>query len=308
MKILSVCQDAAVVLNRPKPSGLFSTTDPFAAELLLAAQETAESLVKEEHDWRDLTLMATCQGDASTVIFPLATVAPGYERLIKGAKLHSLRFKNATFRAAKDLDEFLFFEDNLLVGSPGNWVLLNKSVQIFPPMPVSDTARFFYITNQYAASAAGTPQTAFLADTDTFVLDERLLRLGIVWRWSANKRLEYAEDLKDYEIAKAAAMGKDKGSQVITVGSQRVSRSNNVGIAYPGMLGPKPSRNSQPLIPASRNYPRISCSFSIPDALMISPKPTAWRNGSHRQLRSLSTVHGNAPLFVDILFTNCGVS
>lgn len=235
MTILSCAQDAAVILNRPQPTSLFSTTDSFAAELLVAAKQVAESLVKEEHDWRNLTTLATCQGDASTVIFPLASVAPGYERLIKGAKLHSLRFKNATFRAARDLDEWLFINDNLLVGSPGNWVLLNKSVQIFPPMPVSDTARFYYISNLYAAKADGTAQATFLADTDTFALDERLMRLGMVWRWRANKRLEYAEDLKDYEVAKSAAMGAEKGNQVIVVGRQRVR--NGGRIAYPALLG-----------------------------------------------------------------------
>lgn len=233
MTILQAAQDAAVILNRPQPTSLFSTTDPFAAELLVAAKQVAESLVKEEHDWQALTQLATCQGDATTIIFPLPT---GYERLIKGGKLHSLRFRNATFRAARNLDEWLFIKDNLLVGSPGNWVILNNSVQIFPPMPVSDTARFYYISNYYALKADGTPQATFKADTDAFALDERLMRLGMVWRWRANKRLEYAEDMRDFEIAKQAAMGTDKGNQIITIGRQRVR--GGAGIAYPAMLGP----------------------------------------------------------------------
>lgn len=236
MTILSCCQDAAVKLNRTKPTSIFTSSDPFAAELLLAAKETAEALVKEEHDWRALTLMATCQGDASTTVFPLVSpLVTGFERMIKGADVHSLRFKNATFRWAKDLDEWLFIKDNLLVGSPGNVVLLNNTIQIFPPMPVSDTGRFFYISNYYALSAGGTPQATFQADNDTFALDERLLRLGIIWRWRADKRLEYAEDLKNYEIAKMTAMGKDKGNQPVVVGRQRVSRGASV--AYPAMLG-----------------------------------------------------------------------
>ncbi|XUM19750.1 hypothetical protein ACRAVF_18975 [Bradyrhizobium oligotrophicum S58] len=235
MTILSVCQDAAVELNRAQPTSVFTNTDPFAAELRLAAKKTAESLIAEEHDWRDLTFLATCQGDASTTVFPLSTVAPGWERMIKDVKLHSLRFRTATFRPARDLDEWLFIKDNLLVGSPGNWVLLNGAVQIFPPMPTSDTARFYYISNQYAYSAGGVAQSSFLADTDTFALPEKLLQLGIIWRWRANKRLEYAEDLKNYEIAKASAMGKDKGSQAIVVGRQRASRANDV--AYPVRLG-----------------------------------------------------------------------
>lgn len=231
MTILSVCKDAAVKLNQPKPSSVFSTADQFANELVLYANETAASLLKEEHDWRDLTKLATCAGDAATIAFTLATVAPGYERLIKNGKLHSLRFRNATFRAARDLDEWLFLNDSLLVGSPGNWVILGGQMQIFPPMPVSDSARFYYITNQIVSG----PKTQFTADTDTFLLDERLLYLGIVWRWRAAKRMEYSEDLQNYEIAKQSAMGKDKGSQAIVVGRQRISRGAEV--AYPSLLG-----------------------------------------------------------------------
>lgn len=236
MTILDVCKDAAVKLNRAKPTSVFVTTDPFAAELLLAAKETAESLVKEDHDWRALTQLATCVGDAITTAFPFATVAPDWDRMIKSAKLHSLRFRNATFRWARDLDEWLFINDNLLVGSPGNAVILGDSMQIFPPMPVDDTARFYYISNRYARKADGTPQSSFTADTDTFALPENLLRLGIIWRWRADKRLEYSEDLKNYEIAKATAMGKDTGSQAIVVGRQRIGHGN-IEFAYPGILG-----------------------------------------------------------------------
>lgn len=235
MTILSACQDAAVKLNQPKPTSVFSTTDTFAAELLLQAKETAASLLKEEHDWRDLTKLATLTGDATTVAFPLSTNVTDYERMVKGGKLHSLRFRNATFRAARDLDEWLYLNDSLLVGSPGNWIILGGSVQIFPPMPVSDTARFYYISNKVALSAAGVPKVAFTADDDTFALDERLLYLGIVWRWRADKRMEYSEDMKNYDIATASAMGKDKGNQIITVGRQRISRG--VETAYPGLLG-----------------------------------------------------------------------
>lgn len=238
MTILSCCQDAATKLNQPRPTSVFSPIGAaanFAAELLLAAKETAESLVAEDHDWRALTQLATCQGDASTVVFPLAMVAPGYQRVIKDGKVHSLRFKNATFRWAKDLDEWLFIKDNLLVGSPGNVVILNNSMQIFPAMPVSDTGRFYYISNLYAINSSGVSQASFKADGDTFALDEKLLRLGIVWRWRSNKRMEYAEDLKNYEIAKEAAIGTDKGNQPIVVGRERVR--NTVQIAYPAMLG-----------------------------------------------------------------------
>src|SRR6185312_7607658 len=210
MSILQVCQDAAVELNQPKMTSVFSSTDPFVAELLLQAKETAQALLKEEHDWRDLTKLATLQGDATTIQFPLFGVggnAPDFVRMVKNGKLHSLRFRNATFRKARDLDEWLYLNDSLLVGSPGNWILLGGAMQIFPPMPINDTARFYYVSNLIVNGA--TSSADFKADSDTFVLDERMLRLGIIWRWRAAKRMEYAEDLQNYEIAKQAAMGND---------------------------------------------------------------------------------------------------
>lgn len=233
MTILSACQKAAVKLNQTQPVSVFSAPDTFASELVLQANETASSLLKEEHDWRALTKLATLAGDASTVAFPLPT---DYERMIKDDKLHSLRFRNATFRAVRDLDEWLFLNDSLLVGSPGNWIILGGTLQIFPPMPVSDSARFYYISNFVVGhgQAAGN-RTEFTADNDTFVLDERLLYLGIVWRWLSSKRMEYSEDLANYETAKAFSIGKDKGSQIIVVGRQR--RSTGAELAYPALLG-----------------------------------------------------------------------
>jgi hypothetical protein len=235
VSILSCCQDAAVELNQVKPTSVFSSTDQFAAELLLQAKETADSLLNEEHDWRSLTKLCTLQGNASTIQFPLATGAPDFVRMVKNGKLHSLRFRNATFRKARDLDEWLYLNDSLLVGSPGNWIMLGGAMQIFPPMPANDTARFYYISNLIVTGAGATPQTGFVADADTFVLPERLLRLGIIWRWRAAKRMEYSEDLQNYEIAKQAAMGADKGSQIIAVGRQRVNANSD--FAYPALLG-----------------------------------------------------------------------
>jgi hypothetical protein len=42
----------------------------------------------------------------------------------------------------------------------------------------------------------------------------------------------------------------------------------------------KPSRNSQRIIPASTNYPTISCSLSRPNAPVILQRLTNWRYGS----------------------------
>ena len=79
------------------------------------------------------------------------------------------------------------------------------------------------------------PQTGFLTDTDTYVLSCRVLRLGMIWQWRANKGLAYAEDMGNYEDALSIAIGNDKGSNIIRVGGLR--GGSRLGIAYPGTLG-----------------------------------------------------------------------
>jgi hypothetical protein len=68
------------------------------------------------------------------------------------------------------------------------------------------------------------------------VPEERLLTLSLIWRWRASKRLEYAEDMQNFNIAFGEETAKDKGSRMLIAGRQRVPY--NVKAAYPGPLGP----------------------------------------------------------------------
>lgn len=227
MSVLDAAKSAAIRLSQTPPASLFTTTDTFALEMANLATDVAIDIAKG-HDWQALTKLATLTGDAATIAFPLPS---DYGRMLIKGKLHSLRFQTAVFRPARDLDEWLYLNDFLTTGTPGNWVILGGKMQIFPAMPANETARFYYISNLINGTDA-----AFKADTDTFVLSERLLTLGLIWRWRAMKRLEYSEDLQNYEIALSEEVNRDKGSHVITVGRQRYP--SDVGIAWPGQISP----------------------------------------------------------------------
>ena len=59
---------------------------------------------------------------------------------------------------------------------------------------------------------------ASMADDDTFRLDERLLKLGMIYDWKMKKGSPYAEDMGTYSDAIANAMGRDKPSPIIIGG------------------------------------------------------------------------------------------
>ena len=95
----------------------------------------------------------------------------------------------------------------------------------------ADTVKFFYISNYIA-----TGKTAFTSDGDVFLLDERLLTLGVIWQWKANKGLPYAEDMVNYNDAFNVAVGNDKGSNILVVGQSRLRMGADY--AFPMVITP----------------------------------------------------------------------
>lgn len=209
-----------------KPVSLFST-DPFSLELADLATETAVDIAKA-YDWETLKVLATMTGDgaAATFNFP-----DDYDRMLLKGKIHSKNWQTANFSMINDEDDWIYLKQTGLSGTPGSCIILGGKLEFFPVLPVGETARFYYISNKIV----GGTKTAFTADADTFQLSERLLTLGLIWRWRAQKRMEYAEDMANYEKALAEEIARDRGPRVLTVGRRRTKAES---IAYPGVLGP----------------------------------------------------------------------
>ena len=64
-----------------------------------------------------------------------------------------------------------------------------------------------------------------------FRLDERLLKLGMIWQWKAHKGSPYAEDMGTYADALGDAMGHDKPGADHR--RRQASSSVNARVSYP---------------------------------------------------------------------------
>jgi hypothetical protein len=226
MTVLSAAQAAALRLLGRKPPSIFSSSNTFEMELADLATEAAIAIAKE-HEWQKLKKLATLTGDGSTTVFDLPT---DYDRMVKDGNVHSSLYQTAYFSRVDSLDDWILIGDTLAEPSPGGWIIIGGQMNIKPAMASGETARFYYISKYIASGKA-----AFSADADEFLLPERLLTLGLIWRWRAQKRMEYAEDLQNYEIALSQEIARDRGARIINVGSQRYS--GNVSLPYPGQLG-----------------------------------------------------------------------
>lgn len=74
-----------------------------------------------------------------------------------------------------------------------------------------------YVSNAWCESSGGTPQTQWEADTDTGILDENLIMLGVTWRMLRRLGLSYSEELDEYEKEVRKAMAVDGGAAILSI-------------------------------------------------------------------------------------------
>ncbi|MFG1340371.1 phage adaptor protein [Xanthobacter autotrophicus] len=227
MSALSACSEASLVLTGRPLATLFSATGHFEREMQYLVNEAARAIAKAA-DWQGLTKLCTFNGDGVAQSFPLPD---DYDRMTLAGQVYSTR-STWPMRRVEDLNQWLDFTITGVVGDPGCWIILGGAMQFLPVLASGDSAKFYYVTNRIASGGKAT----FSADSDTFLLSERLLTLALVWRWRALKRLEYSEDLRNFEIAFSEEAGRDRGAKMLAVGRARIPAG--IGVAYPGVITP----------------------------------------------------------------------
>ena len=110
--------------------------------------------------------------------------------------------------------------------------MLNGLVAIQPVMSIGTHVDFAYMHKNCIALNSGGVGDLFMNDADTYALDERLLKLGMIWQWKAQKGASYAEDMGTYGDALGYAMGHDSPAPII-LGRKPISSSATVAYPWP---------------------------------------------------------------------------
>ena len=232
MTILSVCQRVSLVVALEKPDVVFSSTDRAMEELARLANEMAQRIAGD-FDWQKLQNIETITGDGSTEAHALPT---DYDRMLRTASLWSSRWSWA-FNHIADPDLWLEYQTVPYTFVNGNWMIYGGEMHILPVMETTETVKYWYISTNIVTSSGGSGKTEFTADDDSFVLDEKLLELGMIWQWRANKGLPYAEDMKNYEMQFNQLAKHDAGSGSVVSGRRYPGKTLRGLWAFPQTVG-----------------------------------------------------------------------
>jgi hypothetical protein len=229
MSLLQVVQDVCAVVGVMVPTSVFSAINANRTmqEMLRNANEMAQRIAYDGREWTQLKKQATFVGDGVASAFNMPA---DYKRMLLSSNVWRSTSTQQPMRFVSDTDEW--FQRRAANDSDawGEWTLLGDQIHIWPIMGVGVTATFPYIDRNCIALTSGGNGDRFLADTDTYRLDERVLKLGIIWQWKANKGSPYAEDMGSFEDALQRAQAINKPSPIII---DRLPASSYARVGYP---------------------------------------------------------------------------
>ncbi len=214
MSLLTIIQDAAVELGFASPSAVFASTDPTVALLRVIASKEGKELARR-FDWQVLQKEGTFTTVAAEMqVASMSTTFTDFGHIINGTMWN--RTQNRIVRGPLSPSEWQQKNAATAQITIGNYSRIRgNALLFFSTPPAGDSIYFEYISNKWCQSSLAVAQTNWAADGDTGLIDEEIIRLGIVWRYRKAKGFDYGEDFRTYEMALQDVFGPDAGKGAV---------------------------------------------------------------------------------------------
>lgn len=215
MTLLSVIQSAATKIGIPQPTTAIDNNDPQVQTLLTYANEEGEELARYGA-WEEITKEQTFTSvaqDEQTGALPSDFVA-----FLNGS------FFNRTTRRKVfgpiSAQQWQREKATVVASGISDFFRVRAGeIIITPEIPAGEELAFEYTSTLWVdTDADGTADSAsWVADDDTSVLEERLISLGIVWRFLAKSGLPWQTQHATYITEVEKALGRQGGAPVLNM-------------------------------------------------------------------------------------------
>jgi hypothetical protein len=229
MSLLSLVQSAARRVGIPSPNVVATATDATVLLMLELAQEEGRQLARYG-DWRALrkektftTVAAETQTDT-----PIPTDFAGF---IDGTFWNRSR-RERLFGPAT-AQEWQSWKSQSTFPIYGTFYLRGTSLLIQPTPTAGETVAYEYRSSYWCQSSGGTAQEAWAADTDTGILSEYLMALGLIWRFKQTRGMEWQPDFSKYEFEVQQALSADQPRRILNMSQGGLSVDPIRGVTTP---------------------------------------------------------------------------
>jgi len=233
MQLLPLVQQFCARMGLASPSAVAGSTDRMITQIQALMNEVLEELTRWK--WQQVTVEAVFTTVATESQGTIDSIAPqGFEK-IKGETFFN---RTQRLRVLGPLSGEEWQATKALTFSAPNyyWRLQGGLLKLTPTPAAGETLAFEYMSKALVYNAADDEyKTTFTKDTDEFLLDSRLMSLGIRWMWKKEKGLPYAEELRSFEQLAAQLAGSSDGGRDLQMGG--------IAAPVPGIIVPSGNWN-----------------------------------------------------------------
>jgi hypothetical protein len=159
-----------------------------------------------------MTQQASGTGTGSVVLAQTAyDLPPDFETITD--RTHWDKTKRWEMLGPEDAQQWQWLKSGYISTGPRiRWRILDNQFQIWPPMNTQEYLGWEYRSKGWARSATGAIQNSFIADTDTTVLDDRIMVLSTKLKYFQIKSFDTTALTADYNRYLSVAKANDKGA------------------------------------------------------------------------------------------------
>lgn len=219
MTLLSIAQDAADIIGIPKPSTVIGNNEDNVRFLLAAANTEGKELAKR-HTWQRITKEATYSSLAAELQGAFSSLGSGgtdasdFDRIIPDTFWN--RTNNWRITGPLSPSEWQAKKSSSVSGPYNDYRIQGGNLYLYPAATAGETHAFEYVSTQWCQSSDGnTDRSEWAADTDVGLLDEDLMKLGVVWRFKKSRSLAFENEYLVYENSVTQAISRDGGKRTL---------------------------------------------------------------------------------------------
>jgi hypothetical protein len=230
MSLLTIVTRFCERTNMPVPNGVMSETDAQVVQIRSLLEEEGDDLSKRG-DWEGMTREQSLTTLASEDQGLMTDLAPGF-RYLKNQTIWS-HTRHLPVAGPLDARQWQALKALFVNGPYYRFRIRNGHLLVNPTPPAGESWFFEYVTDNWILDDDGSTLKAFFTeDTDTCLLPESLILLGLRWRWKKEKGLEYAEDFRTYEMQVTDLLGRDGAKPVLCM-DEGMRQGRQPGIFVP---------------------------------------------------------------------------
>lgn len=214
MSLLSLVQNFCRRTNLPVPNTVYGTTDTQIQQIMSLLEEIGNDMASRG-SWQGLTFEANLTTLALEDQGAMTSIATNGFRYMVNDTIWD-RTSRLPVCGPLDGKDWQAMKALVSVGPRYRFRIRGGKLLVNPAPPAADAWYFEYVSQNWILGADGTTyKQYFTLDTDTILLPETVLLMGLRWSWKKEKGFDYAEDMRTYEMQLKDSLGRDGGKTTL---------------------------------------------------------------------------------------------